>query len=136
MAFHDVSCTVLPAVVASAHLRGNHAKKTRSTFNRTGHQHLGSTLQVHPQHADRLGQKVPSDQAGDQEEGRGGKAATSEDQTFQEDWMKYTRYHNLTDDELLVLCDEHYANELLTEVRLRLEEKIEELAIEKGRAYN
>jgi hypothetical protein len=50
--------------------------------------------------------------------------------------MTYTRYHNLTDDELLVLCDEHYANELITELRLRLEEKIEELSIERGRAYN
>lgn len=50
--------------------------------------------------------------------------------------MTYTRYHNLTDEELLVLCDEHYANDLVTELRLRLEDKIEELAIERGRAYN
>jgi hypothetical protein len=50
--------------------------------------------------------------------------------------MTYTRYHNLTDEELLAICDEHYANELITELRLRLEEKIEELSIERGRAYN
>lgn len=45
----------------------------------------------------------------------------------------YTRYNNLTDDELFAICDDHYANELIVELRQRLEEasgearRIEEL---------
>ena len=46
---------------------------------------------------------------------------------------QYTRYNNLTDDELFAICDDHYANELVVELRQRLEEasgearRIEEL---------
>jgi hypothetical protein len=46
---------------------------------------------------------------------------------------QYTRYNNLTDDELFAICDDHYANDLIVELRQRLEEasgearKIEEL---------
>jgi hypothetical protein len=46
---------------------------------------------------------------------------------------QYTRYNNLTEDELFAICDDHYANELIVELRQRLEEasgearRIEEL---------
>jgi hypothetical protein len=35
---------------------------------------------------------------------------------------RYTRYSNLTDEELFAICDDHYANELIIELRQRLEE--------------
>lgn len=35
---------------------------------------------------------------------------------------QYTRYNNLTNDELFNICDDHYANELIVELRQRLEE--------------
>jgi hypothetical protein len=38
---------------------------------------------------------------------------------------QYTRYNGLTDEELLTICDDHYANELIVELRQRLEEKID-----------
>jgi len=33
----------------------------------------------------------------------------------------YTRYSNLTDEELFAICDDHYANDLIIELRQRLE---------------
>lgn len=45
----------------------------------------------------------------------------------------YTRYSNLTNEELFAICDDHYSNELAVELRQRLEktaseaERIEEL---------
>lgn len=42
--------------------------------------------------------------------------------------MTYTRYHNLTNDELFSICDDHYANELIVELRQRLEEAAGEAA--------
>lgn len=35
---------------------------------------------------------------------------------------QYTRYNSLTDEELFAICDDHYANELIVELRQRLEE--------------
>lgn len=46
---------------------------------------------------------------------------------------RYTRYNYLTDEELFAICDDHYANDLIVELRQRLEEasgearRIEEL---------
>jgi hypothetical protein len=34
---------------------------------------------------------------------------------------RYTRYNYLTDEELFAICDDHYANELIIELRQRLE---------------
>jgi hypothetical protein len=42
--------------------------------------------------------------------------------------MNYTRYNNLTNDELFSICDDHYANELIVELRQRLEEAAGEAA--------
>lgn len=42
--------------------------------------------------------------------------------------MNYTRYNNLTNDELFAICDDHYANELIVELRQRLEEAAGEAA--------
>ena len=39
---------------------------------------------------------------------------------------QYTRYNNLTNDELFNICDDHYANELIVELRQRLEEAADE----------
>jgi hypothetical protein len=41
---------------------------------------------------------------------------------------QYTRYNNLTEDELFAICDDHYANELIVELRQRLEEASGEAA--------
>ena len=52
---------------------------------------------------------------------------------------QYTRYNNLTDEELFAICDDHYANDLIVELRQRLEEasaeaeRIEELLHSEGR---
>lgn len=40
--------------------------------------------------------------------------------------MNYTRYNGLTNDELFNICDDHYANELIVELRQRLEEATNE----------
>lgn len=42
--------------------------------------------------------------------------------------MNYTRYNGLTNDELFNICDDHYANELVVELRQRLEEAASEAA--------
>ena len=41
---------------------------------------------------------------------------------------QYTRFNNLTDEELFAICDDHYANDLIVELRQRLEEAASEAA--------
>lgn len=41
---------------------------------------------------------------------------------------QYTRYNNLTDEELFAICDDHYANDLIVELRQRLEKASDEAA--------
>jgi len=41
--------------------------------------------------------------------------------------QSHTRYSNLTLDELLNICDNHYANDLIVELRQRLEETADKL---------
>lgn len=48
---------------------------------------------------------------------------------------QYTRFNNLTDEELFAICDDHYANDLIVELRQRLEEAASEAARMEGLLY-